>query len=218
MSTSGLRVAAVLLALAVLPGCEGGGLPMDPAVAAPHLPLAADGESLARPGGRPTLLTFGYTSCPDVCPATLSRWRDVRKRLGGLGDSVRFVFVSVDWRHDTPEVAAEFARRFEPRFIGVAPDSATLAAFMVPFKAQAAYSRSPGGMTETVQHTDYLYAIDGAGVIRFSYPFEAGAGAIAADLRRLVRRGRSAGPAEVPRPATDGAAPSAPDSTRPGSR
>ena len=85
----------------------------------------------ARTGGRPTLLFFGYTNCPDVCPTTMA---DVAVALRGLepvtAEQVQVVFVSTDPATDTPEVLGEYLDRFDAdlptQFVGLTGDQETI--------------------------------------------------------------------------------------------
>lgn len=184
------RIAGLALALA-LSGCGARGYTgnaMQPAQPAPDVELAgAAPVSFARPEGRITLVTFGYTSCPDVCPATLAHWRDARRALGADTAHVRFVFVSGDWRNDTPAATAAFARQFDPSFIGVTGDSATLHRILPTFQAEVGYGGPPGSRTAGFAHSDFDYLVDEKGRIAFWYPFTVRAEALAGDLRRMVR-------------------------------
>ena len=85
----------------------------------------------AETGGRPTLLVFGYTNCPDVCPTTMA---DVAVALRGLepatAEQVQVVFVTTDPATDTPEVLGEYLDRFDAdlptQFVGLTGDQATI--------------------------------------------------------------------------------------------
>ncbi len=85
----------------------------------------------AETGGKPTLLFFGFTNCPDVCPATMA---DVAVALRGvdpaLAEQVQVVFVTTDPAFDTPEVLAEYLGRFDAdlptRFVGLTGDQAAI--------------------------------------------------------------------------------------------
>jgi protein SCO1/2 len=150
---------------------------------APDVPLTgADGRtiSLARSAGRISLVAFGYTTCPDVCPTTLTSWQRIRKQLGKDADQVRFVFVSIDYRNDSPAMAGAFARGFDPSFVGVAVDSLQIHRVLPPFKAQAAYETSPAGRLMGVSHSEYTYLVDAHGRIRLAYE-------LASDPKTLVR-------------------------------
>jgi len=180
------------LALSLLPSCQSRqkyqGWALDPVVTAPDLSLAGAGGSrlsLAHPDRPVTLVTFGYTNCPDVCPATLSGWRRIKTRLGGEAARVRFLFVSVDWRNDRPEAAAGFARRFDPGFEGAVADSAQLTRLLPAFRAAARYDTLPGS-TQSVTHTDYSYLVDAAGRIRLSYEFASEPAKLEHDIRALL--------------------------------
>jgi protein SCO1/2 len=66
--------------------------------------------------GSPTLLFFGYTHCPDVCPATLSDLTLAMRQIGADAKKVKVVFVSIDPERDTQPVMAEYATAFDPDF------------------------------------------------------------------------------------------------------
>lgn len=167
------------------------GSPMDPALTVPGtlLPGDAGDVSLANTGGKLTLLTFGFTECPDICPTTLSDWRRVRRQLGADTSRVRFVFVSVDHRKDTPAMAAAFARTFDPTFIGVAPDSMKLKTLLPFFQAEAVYSPAASGHGTEVGHTTHTYLIDAKGRISLVYTFATEPAPILNDIRKMLAKG-----------------------------
>ncbi len=76
--------------------------------------------------GRWSLLFFGFTHCPDICPNTL---RLLEKAAPGLPSGTQVVFVSVDPERDTPDAVAEYVRFFDPAFIGVTGTTTTMAEF-----------------------------------------------------------------------------------------
>ncbi len=166
------------------------GSAMVPSLTVPgtRLPGDPDTISLANPGGMLTLVSFGFTECPDICPTTLSDWHRVREQLGADTSRVRFLFVSVDFRKDTPTSAAEFARRFDPTFIGVALDSVRLKPFLSFFQAEAAYTPSPSGKGSEVGHTTHSYLIEGSGRIALVYTFASEPEPIARDIRRMAAK------------------------------
>jgi len=131
------------------------------------------------------MMYFGYTHCPDVCPATLADWARVKKALGSAADGVRFVFVSVDPDRDTPQVARAYAQQFDVSFIGLAPtpmqvDSLKAAwGFAVMRDSTPDMKKGEYGVT----HPAGSFAIDRAGRIREIFPPETKADDIAADLR-----------------------------------
>ena len=89
--------------------------------------------SLSDLHGKATLLYFGYTNCPDVCPITLSEYRRVKQGLGDDADAVNFVMVSVDPKRDTPERLASYLGNFDSVFIGMTGEDGTLRRISVDF-------------------------------------------------------------------------------------
>src|SRR3546814_2438449 len=69
--------------------------------------------------GKPVLLYFGYTHCPDICPTTLARLRAVKQALGTEGDKLQVLFVSVDPARDTTAELADYVHAFDPSFVGL---------------------------------------------------------------------------------------------------
>src|SRR5262245_34008781 len=94
-----------------------------------------------------TLLVFGYTHCPDVCPTTLAQVRDTRELLRqNAGPDVRSVLVSIDPERDTPEQMAGYLAAFGEDVIGLTGSPTAIAEFARQFRAKYAVSeRLPGG-------------------------------------------------------------------------
>ena len=136
--------------------------------------------------GRAVLLFFGYTACPDVCPATLARYAAVMKALGGEADRVQVLFVTLDPERDTPDKLAAYVSWFDPRFIGLYGDIAATEAAAREFKIYFARSKSSAGMGYTIDHSAGAYAFDPAGRIRLYIRDDAPVEAIAGDLKRLL--------------------------------
>jgi protein SCO1/2 len=131
-----------------------------------------------------TLVAFGYTFCPDVCPMTLAQ---VKQALAGLEaaerERVQVIFISVDPERDTPEVLAHYMAAFDPAFIGLTGQVAQLEAVMKPFGAVAekeTVSDSAAGYL--VSHTARLYLIDSRQQLLLQYGFDP-AGSTVEDLR-----------------------------------
>lgn len=151
--------------------------------------VLADGDTVrtAPEAGRPTMVFFGYTHCPDVCPLTLADWAKIRRELGPDGDRVRWYFVTVDPERDTPRVAQAYAQQFDSTFVGLSGDSATVAGIQSAFGVT---SYQTPGATEAdylVSHSSQVFALDARGQLVTMYPFNGSADAMLADLRRLLR-------------------------------
>jgi protein SCO1/2 len=132
----------------------------------------------ARLTGHWTLLFFGYTHCPDVCPMTLRLLQTVAAGLSGetAGKNLQIVFVSVDPHRDTPARLQEYVRYFNPVFIGVsgADDQLQkLTAGLGAFYSRAKNAHDPDNYL--VDHSAGLFLLNPAGRIRalFSAPLDA---------------------------------------------
>lgn len=117
--------------------------------------------------GHWSLLFFGFTSCPDVCPVTLSALAQVEKKLGDAGrkdllEKLKIYFVSVDPDRDDPQVVAKYVAAFSPGFTGVVGTRDALAAFAQ--QVNVAFMKVPdanGGYT--IDHTGNIVIIDPKG-------------------------------------------------------
>ena len=167
------------------------GTVIDPPQEAPVVRVVdADGATFdmdKERGSRAVLLYFGYTHCPDVCPATLADWARAKKALGSGAERVRFVFVSVDPDRDTPQLTRAYARQFDAAFVGLSPTAAQVDSlkaswgFAVMRETTLEMKKGEYGVT----HPSGSYLIDRAGRIREILPRETKADDIAADLRRI---------------------------------
>jgi len=160
---------------------------IEPAQPAPALDLTGPGGqpfSLAGVRGSVTLIFFGYTSCPDVCPTTMTLLRQVMADLGGAAANVRVLLVTVDPLRDTPERLAGYLKPFGSNFYGLSGSEAQL------LPAWQAYGvtriiRPVGSDPQlyTVDHSARLYLVDKHGLLRLTYPY----GTPAADIRQDVQ-------------------------------
>jgi protein SCO1/2 len=118
--------------------------------------------------GKPSLMFFGFTHCPDICPTALFEMTQLYKALGSDGDKVHAYFVTVDPERDTPDILKEYLSSFDPRLRGLTGDPAAVAAME---KAYRVYSKKipleNGGYT--MDHTALVYLMDKQG--RFIAPF-----------------------------------------------
>lgn len=142
--------------------------------------------------GDSVLLYFGYTNCPNVCPATLYDLERMMHEMGPLADHMRVLFVTVDPNRDTAALMAKYAALFGPHVLGLRGTPAQLAA--VAGRYHAAYTVTPAspGQEYAVTHTAEVYAFGPHGKAQFiiaglsaTKPDLAG---IAADVRWLAHR------------------------------
>lgn len=116
--------------------------------------------------GKVTLLYFGYTHCPDVCPLTLAHLHVVMQRLGKLADGAQILFVSVDPARDTPEALHAYVTAFDPHVVGLTGSPADIEALTKRYRA--AFSREPdkAGGSYDVSHSSGIYIFDAHGKAR----------------------------------------------------
>ena len=90
-------------------------------IGGPFTAQRADGGPITRDDmlGRPHMVFFGFTHCPDVCPTTLYEAGQLLDRLGPDGDKVDVYFVTVDPERDTAPLLADYLRAFDPRITGI---------------------------------------------------------------------------------------------------
>jgi len=145
--------------------------------------------SLADLRGKPTLLVFGYTFCPDVCPLSMYDLRRVKQALGKAGDDVNYVFVTVDPERDTPEVLRRYVAAFDPAFIGLTGDEATLRKMIYEFDGmfEKQPPRPDNPKSYVVAHTSFTYLLDASGRWRMMYSFGTPIDIIARDVQALLK-------------------------------
>lgn len=183
-----------LLLAAALGGCGGGEAPrfrLTDVTGAPfgrQLALAdhhGRTRTLADFRGKVVAVFFGFTHCPDACPATLSELAQVVRELGPAGAEVQVLFVTVDPERDTAEVLARYVTAFHPSFLGLRGDADETARVAKEFRVYAHKQPLPAG-GYTVDHTAGTYLYDRQGRLRLFASFGQGAAALLHDLRILL--------------------------------
>ncbi len=149
-----------------------------------------DPLSLSDLRGKAVLLFFGYTHCPDVCPMTLAEFKQVKRELGDAADRVAFVFASVDGERDTPERLAAYVGAFDPDFIGLTGDEATLREIGRDYGLF--FQRSTYDNTQAdylVDHTASSFVVGPEGRLRIVYPYQTDPAIIAEGIAALLDEG-----------------------------
>lgn len=156
---------------------------------APNFTLAKSDGTLFRLGdykGQVVILYFGYTSCPDVCPTTLSDLRQVRARIPRGTGQIKIVFITVDPERDSRERAQEYAAAFDASFIGL---SGTVEELMPVWNAYGVYREkqaTSSALGYLVDHSSQVYVIDKAGNLRETFAFGESPEAMAEDMNYLI--------------------------------
>ena len=137
--------------------------------------------------GKVVLLFFGYTNCPDVCPATLSDLQIVLKRLGSNASDVAVVFITVDPERDTTERLTRFVSLYDPATVALTGSPDALAAVYQAYGAGAQRRDTPeSALVYVMDHTSTITVIDKKGMRRLLIGFGSPIYDITADLNALI--------------------------------
>lgn len=148
----------------------------------------ADGKprSIKDFAGKVTVVFFGYTQCPDVCPTTLQELVEAKQHMGAQGDKLQGVFATVDPERDTPEVLKAYVGNFDPGMVALTGTPEQVAAMAKDFKVY--YKKVEGTQPGiyTMDHTAGLYIYDPQGRLRIYQRYGAGAQSLAEDALTLL--------------------------------
>ena len=118
--------------------------------------------------GRPSLIFFGFTHCPDVCPTTLFEISEVLRVMGKDADSVNAYYISVDPERDTAAAMKDYLSSFDPRLKGLTGNSEQIAKVLSEYRVYAKKVPLKDG-DYTMDHTALIYLMDRDG--KFVSPF-----------------------------------------------
>ncbi|MCX7056896.1 MAG: SCO family protein [Proteobacteria bacterium] len=142
--------------------------------------------------GRYQLLSFGYTQCPDACPATLMKVRSLMAALAPSANIVAPVFVSVDPEHDSPDLLGRYVHAFDSRILAVTGSRARIDAYAKSYGALGI--RPPDAVQSThASHAVRLYLVAPTREILATYDLETPTPLIANDIQRRIATGESSG-------------------------
>jgi protein SCO1/2 len=166
----------------------------------PARPLGVTGQSFALAStqgdmfteeslkGTPSLIFFGYTFCPDVCPTTLAETTAWRAALGLTPEQLRIIFVTVDPARDTLDTVKDYIEGFDPSIIGLVGDEAQTDAVKAAFgvvgeKAEGFAEDDPYYL---VDHTALTFLIGADGAFEGTVAYEEATDTAIAKVKRLV--------------------------------
>jgi protein SCO1/2 len=163
--------------------------------AAQQLPQIGGHFALSNPDGRRVtdatfhgkwlLVYFGYTSCPDVCPTTLSSMALALEKLGPLADKVQPLFITVDPERDTAKIVGEYVKDFDPRFVGLVGSPQEIGAAAEQFHVYYRV-RQLGNNEYVVDHSSFIYLLDPNGTFVRLLTGDLPGHQLADELRKLM--------------------------------
>lgn len=140
--------------------------------------------------GTTTLLYFGYTHCPDVCPTSLARLTAAIKKLDEQArNDVQVLFVSVDPERDTPAVLRRYTKVFGPQFIGLTGKSAQIDALTNRYRISYGYGEKDENGNYEVSHSSGIFAFDKLGHARLLMRNSDPIPSMVSDIKRLMAQG-----------------------------
>lgn len=139
--------------------------------------------------GRVTVLLFGFTHCPNVCPTALLNLSTVLDQLGEDRSLVQIAFITVDPERDTPEVLRDYTGAFGPNFFGLTGEPEAIRRVARAFKVFFQKVRLPGG-DYTMDHSVAIYVLDTRARVRLMFAADRKHEDVAHDILVLLRESR----------------------------
>ena len=136
--------------------------------------------------GRVTVLLFGFTHCPDICPTALVNLSAVLDLLGEKSSLVQVAFVTVDPERDTAEVLQDYMSSFGPNFVGLTGEPDAIRQVAKAFKVFFQKVPLPGG-DYTMDHSLAIYVLDKHARVRLMFTMNRPLEDIAHDILELLR-------------------------------
>ncbi len=149
--------------------------------------VTQDAKAFGEPDtrGKPAALFFGYTNCPDICPATLFQLSNDLAALGKEADSLSVLFVSVDPARDSPAVLKEYLSSFDQRIVGLTGSVDAIATLARTYGAT--FRKVAAGNGYTIDHSPAVFLLTRGGELAGILNFEEDRASQLAKLRELLR-------------------------------
>jgi protein SCO1/2 len=134
-----------------------------------------------------TLITFGYTNCPDICPMTLSILKHVMNQLGDGQEDVQVFFITIDPENDTPQKLKAYITFFHPSFLGLTGRKEEIVKVADSFKSHYPNDNQNAKTNHLKSHTFSIYLVNKEGSLLLTYPPDRlNPRAIARDIRKVA--------------------------------
>lgn len=138
--------------------------------------------------GKPTLMFFGFTHCPEICPTTLFEMEGWLKQVDPAGDKVQAFFITVDPERDSPELLKEYIASVSERVFGIGGDPAEVARTLKGYRVYARKVPTDDG-DYTMDHTAAVYLLDGKGRFRGTISYGEDTDSAVGKIRDLIAKG-----------------------------
>ena len=168
------------------------GMEFEDPVKAPNFALSDQNRSLvtlADLRGKVVLMFFGFTNCPDACPATLGTWKQVHELLGDDASRVEFIMITVDPERDTPEVLKKHLALFSPAFVGLYGSIEEIQGVASDYNIYFEKAESGSAVGYLVDHSSFSYVIDTEGYLVLGHrSYEISSMDIVSDIKEILDR------------------------------
>ena len=137
--------------------------------------------------GKVTVVFFGFTQCPDVCPTSMTTMAEVKRLLGAQGDALQVLFITVDPERDTLPLLKEYMSNFDPTFLALRPEPTQLPPLAAEFKL---YYKKVEGKTPTsysMDHSAGKFIFDTQGRVRLFSQYGTEASVLKDDIQKLLK-------------------------------
>jgi protein SCO1/2 len=184
-----ILIAGIFIYQYTLPPTLNGAV-IDPPKSMPDFTLAsANGPvHLSDFRGKVTVIFFGFTNCLDVCPATMAKMNAALDKLGARASDVRMIFISVDYKRDTPQTTAAYASKFRPDFVGMTGSQAEIDAVTKDYGIYYKLGEPDTSGNYEVEHTAAVMVLNRQGQLEMTWSPDLQPDEIASDLEVLVKK------------------------------
>ena len=142
--------------------------------------------------GKLMLVLFGYTNCPDVCPTELQTIAQALDKLGPDAGKIAPIFISIDPERDKPDALSAYVKAFSPRITGLSGTPEQVAAAAKAYRVYYRKANADRGPDYTMDHSVFIYLMDGDGKYLTHFTFETSPSDIAEVLKKHAREDKSA--------------------------
>lgn len=137
--------------------------------------------------GKPLLVYFGFTNCPDMCPAGLQIIGATLDNMGADAGRLSAVFISLDPERDTPQVMGEYVKSFHPHIVGLTGSAADIASVAKAYRVYYAKTDpDPATGRYSIDHSGFMYLMNGDGQFTHHFPHTVSVEKLAAALRKAL--------------------------------